>query len=483
MGRLNTIVSAARVRGSVPVLAVLLSCAILSFSTTGCGSTPSVPDIPDIPLPTVSRELLPQRDTPVPTPVASDTSPPAGAPMATPNASATPAPTANGASVLVPRLTIAEVPENLPVYSRSEWKHWVDPDGDCQNTRAEVLIEESTADPVFASERHCRVTGGRWNGPYTGQTFTDAGDLDIDHLVPLKNAHQSGGWQWNEGHKEDYANSMAADFHLIAVDKSANRAKGAKGPEEWQPPDPAYLCEYAYYWIAVKAAWELTATAAEWEALEQMLALCPVTVEIVDDASVVMSPPDVARLREELGLSRTDGAATLLVATATPEPFSGSLVISEIMPDPSAVRDAAGEWFEIYNPDSEQAVNLDGWTIGDGDGDLHRISGTVELPSGGYVVLARNSDSTANGGIAADYQYQDFALTNSGDSIVLMSPAGRVIDRVEYNQALVFPGASTSLDLAALNSAGNDDHANWCRSSSGMPNGDYGTPGEANNGC
>ena len=147
----------------------------------------------------------------------------------------------------------------MPQYSRADWKHWIDSDGDCQNTRAEVLIEESNASPVFATDRRCRVVGGSWNGPYTGQTFTDASDLDIDHLVPLKNAHLSGGWRWDAERKEDYANSVAADYHLIAVEKYANRGKGAKAPDEWQPPDPSYHCQYAQDWIRVKAAWGLSA--------------------------------------------------------------------------------------------------------------------------------------------------------------------------------------------------------------------------------
>ena len=61
---------------------------------------------------------------------------------------------------------------------------------------------------------------------------------------------------------------------LIAVTASANRSKGAKGPEEWQPPDTRHWCDYAVNWITVKANWGLTATAAEWASLENMLSTC-----------------------------------------------------------------------------------------------------------------------------------------------------------------------------------------------------------------
>jgi hypothetical protein len=368
----------------------------------------------------------------------------------------------------LPRLNVVPVRDDIPKYSRDDWKHWNDTDKDCQNTRAEVLIEESTAAPTFASDRRCRVTGGIWNGPYSGQTFTDAGDLDIDHLVPLKNAHRSGGWQWNQERKEDYANSMASDFHLIAVDKSANRAKGAKGPEAWQPPDSTYHCRYAQHWIKVKHAWDLTATEAEWQALEEMLTTCPVAVESGEAGGIVAPAP-----------------------TSTPPPappptravFTGSLFITEIMPDPSAVRDAAGEWFEVHNPDRDQEVNLMGWTIRKDEGKGHRISAELPISPGGYLVLGRNSDKAVNGGIVADYEYAGFTLTNDGDVIELVEPAGRVADRVEYGEGQVFAGKSISLDAGSLSADANDIAANWCRAATQMPNGDFGTPGELNDAC
>lgn len=63
-----------------------------------------------------------------------------------------------------------------------------------------------------------------------------ARDLDIDHLVPLKNARDSGGWAWSLDRKKEYANYLGEPDHLIAVTSGANRSKGAKGPDEWRPP-------------------------------------------------------------------------------------------------------------------------------------------------------------------------------------------------------------------------------------------------------
>ena len=90
-------------------------------------------------------------------------------------------------------------------------------------------------------------------------------DLDIDHLVPLKNTHDSGGWAWSSARKEDYANYLGDPDHLIAVTNTANRPKGAKGPGEWRPPDREYWCQYATDWTEVKFEWGLSMTQREAE--------------------------------------------------------------------------------------------------------------------------------------------------------------------------------------------------------------------------
>ena len=194
----------------------------------------------------------------------------------------TPTPTAVPTSTRVPEpgptladLVVVPIPEDLPAYNRQDWhRRWIDADGDCQDARQEVLIEESVGLIVFTGGDQCRVESGEWLAPFTSTVVTDPGKLDIDHLVPLANAHRSGGHAWDADRKRAYANDLSNPAHLVAVTTSANRSKGARGPEDWRPPNEGAWCQYATDWVAVKVDWGLTATPSEFEALGEMMWSC-----------------------------------------------------------------------------------------------------------------------------------------------------------------------------------------------------------------
>ena len=155
------------------------------------------------------------------------------------------------------------------------------------------MIDESSKSVGFRATNRCTVDKGQWLAPYTGPIVTVAGDLDVDHMVPLANAHRSGGWAWSAQRKQAYANDLSFDGHLIAVTASANRSKGAKGPEEWQPSNRRHWCDYAINWITVKATWGLTATAGEWAELEEMLSTCSDGIAIGQEASKPVTQPGI----------------------------------------------------------------------------------------------------------------------------------------------------------------------------------------------
>jgi len=138
------------------------------------------------------------------------------------------------------KLGIASIPE----YDRYDWGRWIDVDKDGQDTRQEVLILESEIPVSWTDENWSKVATGRWLDLYTGDVVTDPGTLDIDHVVALQEAHMAGGWRWTKAQKLVYFNDLDNPGHLIAVGRSVNRSKGARGPTEWLPPDPSFHCEY-----------------------------------------------------------------------------------------------------------------------------------------------------------------------------------------------------------------------------------------------
>jgi len=125
-------------------------------------------------------------------------------------------------------------------YDRDLYDHWIDEDQDCMNTRHELLEELSTG-RVTRSGDGCYVIRGRWNDPYTGNIYMTARDMDVDHMVPLAWAHCRGAHSWGAEKRRRFANDPV---NLFAVQASANRSKGARGPLEWMPPNEAFHCQY-----------------------------------------------------------------------------------------------------------------------------------------------------------------------------------------------------------------------------------------------
>jgi hypothetical protein len=163
--------------------------------------------------------------------------------------------------------------ESREGYDRSLFPHWTDQDGDGCNTRMEVLIAEATTAPE-ADER-CRLTGGEWQSYYDDRVHTEARGLDIDHMVPLAEAWDSGASEWTTERRRAYANDLDEEVALVAVTARENRAKADKDPAQWMPPAEAALCRYVTEWTTVKTRWSLSVDQAEADVLATAAAECP----------------------------------------------------------------------------------------------------------------------------------------------------------------------------------------------------------------
>lgn len=188
-----------------------------------------------------------------------------------PLAVATPAPAADHTPSAV-SATLMEGVNRLPVanedrsgYERTKFKHWVDADHDSCNTRQEVLISESLTKPTIGAG--CKVTAGEWRSYYDGATVTAPAGLDIDHMVPLAEAWDSGASGWTAARREAYANDLDAERSLVAVTAKSNRSKSDQDVAEWLPPLADARCTYAADWVATKLRWGLSVDEPEREAL------------------------------------------------------------------------------------------------------------------------------------------------------------------------------------------------------------------------
>lgn len=170
--------------------------------------------------------------------------------------------------------------EDRTGYVRTKFKHWVDADGDGCDTRKEVLIAE--ADDKVTVGPGCSLTGGRWFSYYDRVSWTDAGRIDIDHMVPLAEAWDSGASAWTAAQRQSYANDLGDYRTLVGVTDTVNQSKGDQDPAQWMPTYDR--CRYLREWVAVKIRWRLTIDSGEKSALQNISSGCTNTTITVTRA-------------------------------------------------------------------------------------------------------------------------------------------------------------------------------------------------------
>jgi hypothetical protein len=168
--------------------------------------------------------------------------------------------------------------ESRSGYVRSKFKHWVSTGNNC-DARKSVIISEAIKKPTV--DKSCKITGGEWYSPYDDVKVADASKLDVDHMVPLAEAWDSGASSWDALRREKYANDQTDPIHLIAVTAASNRSKSDQDPAEWLPTNKSYICQYITNWIAIKVRWNLNLDQKEKDALILTLKQCKKTKIVV----------------------------------------------------------------------------------------------------------------------------------------------------------------------------------------------------------
>lgn len=163
-------------------------------------------------------------------------------------------------------LTVA--PENESGYDRDLFKHWTSNNPTGCDTRDAVLIREV----VNGNVSGCNVSG-TWVSVYDGVSTTDPGDFDIDHMVPLKEAWDSGAFAWDSATREAYANDMDYVYSLVGVSAKSNRSKSDQDPTSWMPTQMDG-CDYVGRWVSVKHRWDLSVDEAEKSKILSVLSWC-----------------------------------------------------------------------------------------------------------------------------------------------------------------------------------------------------------------
>jgi hypothetical protein len=161
-------------------------------------------------------------------------------------------------------------------YSREEFPHWKDPDKNGCDSRNDILKRDLTKIIFKEGTNNCKVISGILLDPYSNKLIDfdiskSSSTIDIDHVVALSNAWQTGAFQLTLEQRTNFANDP---LNLLAVDFKLNRQKGDGDAATWLPPYKSYRCTYVARQVAVKAKYKLWVTTPEKTAISNLLTAC-----------------------------------------------------------------------------------------------------------------------------------------------------------------------------------------------------------------
>ena len=159
-------------------------------------------------------------------------------------------------------------------YSRAQFPHWSDLDRNGCDSRNDTLKRDLIKIVFKAGSRDCKVIAGVLTDPFSSKSLTFSSNkstVDIDHVVSLSNAWQTGAAYFDKSIRTQIANDP---LNLIATDAKLNRQKGDGDAATWLPPYKPYRCEYVARQIAIKAKYSLWVTEPEKNAMSKILESC-----------------------------------------------------------------------------------------------------------------------------------------------------------------------------------------------------------------
>ena len=164
-------------------------------------------------------------------------------------------------------------------YTRAQFgQTWADVDRNGCDTRNDILKRDLTAEVFKEKTRDCVVLSGTLIDPFSGETINfvrgnvSSMEVQIDHVVALSNAWQTGAFKLSIKERTAFANDP---LNLLSVKGRLNSQKGDGDAATWLPPLKSYRCDYVSRQIAVKIKYRLWFTAPEKEAMVRILKSCP----------------------------------------------------------------------------------------------------------------------------------------------------------------------------------------------------------------
>jgi len=261
------------------------------------------------------------------------------------------------------------------------------------------------------------VTSGAWYAVYDGIWLDNATQLDVDHVVALKEAWDSGANDWDTVRREAFANDLDDPHALIAV-SSSNQSKGAADPSNWLPDNPDDQCRYIVAWVIVKALWELSMDESEHGRIRNLLT-GPCEGTTIEDGLPVRPPSPVTTITSSSATTVIAGSSDVVIANIVYDAPGNDVVFND------------SEYVVLRN-DGSGTADVGGWWLVDiADHQINIPSGYSIAAGGTLRVYTGPGDSTATRYF--DGRGQAIWNNSGGDTATLYDESGMTIDTYSYS--------------------------------------------------